>query len=166
MHSILASAAVLLMAVSTKGAMMDKAAQQPDVGEAYVAELDQDWNVTRERRVPCSIDAGCMVDLGLGHSGSSHVQVRFDGLRSGKVAVATDLVDAAGHHVQRSARAIGIDRSGFGADHFQPLSGEGAPAGEADVVSEGGKPILLMAIKVPGWAASLPNPAPLAADRV
>lgn len=166
MHSILASAAVLLMAVSAKDAVIDRTAQQPALGEAYVAELDGDWNVTREMRVPCSIDAGCVVDLGLGAPGASHVKVRFEGLRSGKVAVATDFVDGAGRLLHRSARAIGIDRSGFGADHFQPMPGEPAPTAGADALPGGDKPILLMAVKVPGWAAGLPNPAPLAADRV
>ena len=59
-------------------------------GEAYVAELDADWNVQRETRVACSPDAGCAVDLVLGHPDLAAVHVRFDAPQGGAVAPASE----------------------------------------------------------------------------
>ena len=67
-----------------------------DVGEVYVAELDADWNVAKEVRLPCEVDVGCAVDLGLADAGLAAVHVRFDAMRSGKIDVSSRLEDQAG----------------------------------------------------------------------
>ena len=114
-----------------------------DLGEAYVAELDADWNVSREIRVPCSVDDGCSVDLGLGDPGLAAVHVRFDPMHAGKVEVSSRLEDRVGHASAAKDETLAIDRSGFGAGHYEASV---APAGTA------GK-IFLIAVRVPGWTA-------------
>ncbi len=114
-----------------------------DVGEAYVAELDADWNVAREIRVPCSMDDGCSVDLGLGDADLAAVHVRFDPMHAGTVDVSSRLEDRAGHASAARDDTLAIDRSGFGAGHYD--------AGVAPAGTDG--KIILMAVKIPGWTA-------------
>lgn len=115
----------------------------PPVGEAYVAELDADWNVTREIRVPCPADAGCAVDLGLGDAGLAAVHVRFYAIRAGAVAVSSRLEDLAGRASPAEAETLALDRAGFAASHHDAAMAPGAP----------GDRIILMAVKMPGWVA-------------
>jgi hypothetical protein len=116
------------------------------VGEVYVAELDADWNVAREVRVPCSIDAGCAVDLGLTQAGLASVHVRFDAMRAGKIAVSSRVEDLTGHAAAQPDLSLALDRSGFGAAHYEP---------NAVQVGTDGKNIIMMAVRVPGWSAPL-----------
>lgn len=112
-------------------------------GEAYVAVLDADWNVTREVRVACPADAGCAVDLDVAEAGLAAVHVRFDPLRSGAVAVSSRLEGRDGSASPAQDETLSLDRTGFGAGHYEaPRAAAGA-----------GGPIIMMAVKVPGWTA-------------
>ena len=120
-----------------------RAAAAAPVGEAYVAELDADWNVTREVRVACPAEAGCAVDLDLAGSGLAAVHVRFDPLRSGAVAVSSRLEGRDGSASAAQDETLSLDRTGFGAGHY-----------EARIAATGaGGPIIMMAVRVPGWTA-------------
>ncbi len=90
-----------------------------DLGEVYVAELDADWNVAKEVRLPCEVAIGCAVDLGLGDAGLAAVHVRFDAMRSGKIDVSSRLEDLTGRASAPQAATLALDRSGFGASHYE-----------------------------------------------
>jgi hypothetical protein len=113
------------------------------VAEAYVAVLDADWNVTREIRVACPAEAGCAVDLALAEAGLAAVHVRFDPLRSGAVAVSSRLEGRDGSASAAEDKTLSLDRTGFGADHYEARLAATGPDG----------PIIMMAVKVPGWTA-------------
>ncbi len=117
------------------------------MGEAYVAELDADWNVTREIRVACPAQAGCAVDLALAHAGFAAVHVRFDAMRGGAVAVRSRLEGPDGRASEAEDKVLDLDRTGFGADHYAARLVPGAPDG----------PVIMMAVKVPGWTAPAPG---------
>jgi len=141
--ALMMSAVIACSGPVARGMVRQADVAASDVGEAYVAELDADWNVLREIRVPCSIDDGCSVDLGLGDPGLAAVHVRFDPMQAGKVEVSSRLEDRAGHASAARDATLAIDRAGFGAGHY-----------ETSVVPAGtdGK-IILMAVKIPGWTA-------------
>lgn len=141
--ALMMSAVIACCGPVARGMVRQADAAASDVGEAYVAELDADWNVSREIRVPCSIDDGCSVDLGLGDPGLVAVHVRFDPIQAGKVEVSSRLEDRAGHASAPQDATLAIDRTGFGAGHYQASV---APAG-----SDG--KIILMAVRIPGWTA-------------
>ncbi len=131
-----------------------------NVGEVYVAELDADWNVAKEVRLPCEIAVGCAVDLGLGNTGLAAVHVRFDAMRSGKIDVSSRLEDQSGRASAPQAATLALDGSGFGASHYDASAAAlpGMTLGAVD-----GK-IIMMAIRVPGWIAPgvLPAVSPAA----
>ncbi len=141
-------AALMMSAVIAASAPAVRDAVRPvddtasDLGEAYVAELDADWNVSRDIRVPCSIDLGCAVDLGLGDPGLAAVHVRFDAIRAGKVEVTSRVEDRAGRASAAQDDVLALDRSGFGASHYEAHTASGAQGG-----------IIVMAVRVPGWTA-------------
>ena len=133
----------------------------PDAGEVYVAELDADWNVAREIRQPCALERGCTVDLGLTHAGLGRVRVRFDVARSGKITVNSVLEDRSGKAAAQAAMTLALDPTGFGVGHFtaKPLStAAGDGTGAADLGSADGQPIILLAVRVPGWVAPVSPP--------
>ena len=149
-------ALVMSALLSASSPLVLDAVRQADVsgssaGEAYVAELDADWNVTREVRVACPAEAGCAVDLDLGDAGLAAVHVRFDPLRAGAVAVTSRLEDRQGHASTAQNESLPLDRSGFGAGHYEAKMDASAPAGR----------IIMMAVKLPGWTAPA-GPAPSA----
>ncbi|UDL93346.1 hypothetical protein LGH83_12195 [Lichenihabitans sp. PAMC28606] len=129
-------------------------AEPSDGTEVYVAQMDQDWNVTRETRVPCPIETGCVVTFGLSRPDGARVKLLLTGIASGRIAVKTLVEDRDGRSVPQADRSITLDRTGFGADHFQPgLTGlAAAPAAVAAVADQ---PLILLAVKVPGWTAPL-----------
>ena len=161
MHYLAALAASALAVAAGHAPTVQKAAEISTTAEVYVAQMDQDWNVTRQIRVPCSIDEGCAVDLGLDKAGLSRVRVLFDAVRSGKVAVTSVVEDQAGHQLPRLDFTIGLDRSGFGAEHFE--AGIAKAAAQADGAE--GQPIIMMAVKVPGWAVPLGSSAAAGGDK-
>lgn len=126
------------------------------VNEVYVAELDADWNVAREVRLPCSADTGCAVDLG-GAGTKPLVHVRFDAVRGGSIAVSSSVVDASGRAVVQPAAVVTLDRTGFGAVHFDAAA---LAAGTGD-----GQRIIMMAVKAPGWLAPQSS-APIGGTRI
>lgn len=113
------------------------------IGEAYVAELDADWNVTREIRVACPADAGCTVDLPLTDPGLAAIHVRFAAPQAGAVAVTSRLEDRDGRASAQEAESLSLDRAGFGASHHAATMAASDSAGRT----------IMMAIKVPGWTA-------------
>ncbi len=113
------------------------------VGEAYVAELDADWNVTREVRVACPAEAGCTVDLPLNDPDFAAVHVRFASPQAGSVAVTSRLEDLSGRASSQEAESLALDHAGFGASHYvATMTGE-ASAGRT----------IMIAVKIPGWTA-------------
>lgn len=113
------------------------------VGEAYVAELDADWNVTREIRVACPAEAGCTVDLPLADPALAAVHVRFAPPQAGAVAVTSRLEDRSGRASAQEAESLSLDRAGFGASHYAAAMAGPGSAG----------PTIMMAVKIPGWTA-------------
>lgn len=113
-----------------------------DMGEAYVAELDADWNVTREIRVACPVDAGCAVDLSLPDAHLAAVHVRFDAPKAGSVAVSSRLEDRDGRASAAEADTLSLDRTGFGASHHEARMS--SPDADGHVI--------MVAVRVPGWA--------------
>lgn len=141
------AALVLTAVLATSAPTSPRDARPASAGasaEAYVAELDADWNVTRETRVACPAQAGCAVDLALSQPGLAAVHVRFDPMRAGRVAVRSRLEGRDGRASAPEDRTLSLDSSGFGADHYEARL---MPGG-----SEG--PIIMLAVKVPGWTAS------------
>ena len=141
------AAALLSTAVAAStpsfGAPLRDASAFP-VAEAYVAELDADWNVAREIRVPCPVESGCAVDLGLGDGDLKAVHVRFDRVNAGQVAVTSRLEGAAGDASPAHGETLAVDRSGFGASHYAiERSRPGAAGG-----------IIVVAVRVPGWTGT------------
>lgn len=126
-----------------------------DVAEAYVAELDADWNVTREIRVACPVEAGCAVDLSLPDAHLAAVHVRFDALRAGTVAVSSRLEDRDGRASAAEAEILSLDRTGFGASHYEARMT--TPDSDGHVI--------MMAVRVPGWTAPGPATPALGAQR-
>lgn len=144
----LVMAAVAAAAVPAAPRAPVRAEAPSAVAEAYVAALDADWNVTREVRVACPAEAGCAVDLdlaeaGLAAAGLAAVHVRFDPLRSGAVAVSSRLEGRDGSASAAEDKTLSLDRTGFGADHYEARFAATGPGG----------PIIMMAVKVPGWTA-------------
>ncbi len=127
------------------------AAETSSAAEVYVAELDADWNVAREIRIPCSAEAGCTVDLPGADAKALTLHVRFDAIRGGAVAVSSAVEDPAGQATVRPAATLTLDRTGFGAIHF-------------DACGEG-RGIIMMAVKVSGWQAS-PAAGPAGGSRI
>jgi hypothetical protein len=125
------------------------------VGEAYVAELDADWNVTREIRVACPAEAGCSVDLPLADPSLTAVHVRFAPARAGTVAVTSRLEDRTGRASPQEAESLSLDRAGFGASHYVAAMDGADTAGRT----------ILMAVKVPGWTAPAVVGAPHGDER-
>jgi len=141
--ALMMSAVIACCGPVARGMVRQADVAASDVGEAYVAELDADWTVSREIRVPCSIDDGCSVDLGLGDPGLVAVHVRFDPMHAGKVEVSSRLEGRAGQASAARDDTLAIDRSGFGAGHYEASV---APAGTD------GK-IILVAVRISGWTA-------------
>lgn len=150
--ALLMTAAIAASTPTVQGAVRPADAPAP-AAEAYVALLDADWNVTRETRVNCSVEAGCAVDLALGGPDLAAVHVRFDPPRAGGVAVRSRLEHRDGRASPAEDEALALDRTGFGAGHYEA----GATASAAD-----GR-IVVMAVRVPGWTA--PGAVPSAAER-
>ena len=132
-----------------------------DLGEVYVAELDADWNVAKEIRLPCEVAIGCAVDLGLGDAGLAAVHVRFDAMRSGKIDVSSRLEDLTGRASAPQAATLSLDSSGFGASHYE--ASLAAPPGTSIGAVDG--KIIMVAVRVPGWTApgAVPGASPAAA---
>ena len=151
MHYMVAIAAsVLALAPGPRVSSVHKVADVSDITEVYVAQLDADWTVAKDIRVPCSIDLGCSVDLGLTGSKLARVRVQLDPLRDGQIAVTSATEDQAGHAMRQPDLTLRLDRTGFGADHY-----EAGPVKAAvhDVPGAAGDPpIILVAVKVPAWA--------------
>ena len=131
-----------------------------ETGEVYVAELDADWNVAKEVRLPCEVAVGCAVDLGLGDAGLAAVHVRFDAMRSGKIVVSSRLEDQSGRASAPQAATLALDSSGFGASHYDA----GAAAPPAVTLGAVDGKIIMMAVRVPGWLApgAVPGASPAA----
>ena len=130
-------------------------------GEVYVAELDANWNVTREVRLPCAIELGCMVDLG-------RVHVRFESVRAGEVAVNSVIEDASGKAAPQEVVTLALDRAGFGVGHYEAGPVEAAAQDGIEVPAAAradGRPIILMAVKAPGWVAPAGFLSPGGGDR-
>ena len=150
MQALAALVLTAVLATSAPTARQDAPPATASAGasaEAYVAELDADWNVTRETRVACPAQAGCAVDLALSQADLAAVHVRFDPMRAGTVAVRSRLEGRDGRASTPEDKTLSLDSSGFGADHYEARL---MPGG-----SEG--PIIMMAVKVPGWAAPAPG---------
>lgn len=124
--------------------------------EAYVAVLDAQWNVTREMRVACPVESGCAVDLALGDPEFSAVHVRFDPPQAGAVAVTSRLEHRDGRASQAEDEVLSLDHTGFAAGHYD--------ARTTVSTAEAG-PIVMVAVRVPGWTSSAPAPAPAPAQR-
>ena len=124
------------------------------VGEAYVAELDADWNVTREVRVACPAEAGCTVDLPLTDPNLAAVHVRFASPQAGTVAVTSRLEDRTGRASAQEAESLSLDHAGFGAFHYVAAMG-----------SDSAGRTIMMAVKIPGWTAPEAVGALRGADR-
>ena len=139
----LVMAALTAAAVPAARAEPARAEAASPVAEAYVAALDADWNVTREVRVACPAEAGCAVDLDLADAGLAAVHVRFDPLRSGAVAVSSRLEGRDGSASPADDRMLSLDQTGFGAGHYEARLAATGPGG----------PIIMMAVRVPGWTA-------------
>jgi hypothetical protein len=125
------------------------------VGEAYVAELDSDWNVTREIRVACPTEAGCTVDLPLTDPALAAVHVRFAAPQAGTVAVTSRLEDRSGRASAQEAESLSLDHAGFGAFHYAAAMTGADSAGRT----------IMMAVKIPGWTAPEAVGVPHGADR-
>lgn len=149
----------LLLAAAVAGAAPAGPGPVATVGapaaEAYVAELDADWNVKREIRVACPTQAGCAVDLALDDPTMAAVHVRFDPMRAGSVAVRSRLEDRAGRASSAEEEVLALDRAGFAAGHYEARMAASGSDGR----------IILMAVRVPGWTGpGVPGPLP-ASDR-
>lgn len=154
--ALLMSAVIAASVPAARNAVVPADAPAPGAaGEAYVAVLDADWNVTRETRVACPVDAGCAVDLTLGDAGLAAVHVRFDPPRSGAVAVRSRLEDRAGRASDAEDETLALDRTGFGAGHYEARM----------TASSAGGPVIMMAVRVPGWTAPAARAAPGTAER-
>ena len=131
-----------------------------ETGEVYVAELDADWNVAREVRLPCEVAVGCAVDLGLGDGGVAAGHGRCDAMRAGTRGGARRLEDQAGRASAPQAATLALDSSGFGASHYD--AGAAAPPGVTLGAVDG--KIIMMAVRVPGWLApgAVPGASPAA----
>ena len=70
MQSFGALALAAALSAAAPAAQQSRPAALSDAGEVYVAELDADWNVSREIRMPCDVDQGCAVDLALSSAGA------------------------------------------------------------------------------------------------
>lgn len=136
------SAVVAASTPLARDAMRDAAVSQ--IGEAYVAELDADWTVSREVRMPCPVESGCAVDLGLVDGGLKAVHVRFEPMKAGEVAVTSRLEDASGGASAARGATLAVDRSGFGASHYAIEQAYPGATGR----------IILVAVRVPGWTAT------------
>jgi len=141
--ALVLTAAMATSAPATRRDVQPSPASAGATAEAYVAELDADWNVTRETRVACPAEAGCAVDLALADAGLAAVHVRFDPMRSGTVSVRSRLEARDGRASSPEDKTLSLDSSGFGADHYEARLMPGSPEG----------PIIMMAVKVPGWTA-------------
>ena len=140
--AVMLSAFVAAQTPLARDALRD--APPPQAGEAYVAELDADWNVSREVRTACPLDAGCALDLGLSAGALKAVHVLFDPMKAGRVAVTSRLEDASGGASAARDATLAVDRSGFGASHYAIEQLHPGAAGR----------IILVAVRVPGWAAT------------
>lgn len=146
MQSIGAVLIAVLAAASATAAplgVVRAAVSAAPIGEAYVAELDADWNVTREIRVACPAEAGCTVDLPLTDPSLAAVHVRFAAPQAGAVAVTSRLEDRAGRASTQEAESLSLDRDGFGASHYAAAMAGSDSAGRT----------IMMAVKIPGWTA-------------
>ena len=159
--ALLMSGLVAASGPATRNMVHHVDATASDVGEVYVAELDADWNVAKEVRLPCEVAVGCAVDLGLGDAGLAAVHVRFDAMRSGKIAVSSRLENQAGLASAPQVATLALDRSGFGASHYD--AGAAAPPGVTLGAVDG--KIIMVAVRVPGWTApsAAPDASPAAA---
>lgn len=154
-------AALVISAVLAASAPMTQRALHferalPDTSEVYVAELDADWNVAREIRQPCGLDRGCTVNLGLTQGRLGRIHVRFDAAGSGRIAVNSVLEDQAGKPAAQPVMMLALDTSGFGAGHYaavpvEPIARRDAAA--ATVSGTEAQPIILVAVRAPGWVA-------------
>ena len=146
MQALAALVLTAVLATSAPAARRDALPVPASAGataEAYVAELDADWNVTRETRVACPAEAGCAIDLALAHAGLAAVHVRFDPMRAGTVAVRSRIEGRDGRASIPEDKTLSLDGTGFGADHYEARLTPGGSGG----------PIIMMAVKVPGWTA-------------
>ena len=153
--ALLMSAVVAASAPVGRGLLASADVPDRPAGEAYVAELDADWNVTREVRVACPVEAGCVVDLALDDPALAAVHVRFDPLRAGAVAVKSRLEDRSGGASAAQDEILALDRTGFAAGHYEARMAASGSDGR----------VIMMAVRVPGWTAPGGSGASPAADR-
>lgn len=143
MQSFGALALAAALSAAAPSVQQSRPAALSDAGEVYVAELDADWNVSREIRMPCDVDQGCAVDLALSSAGAGRLHVRFDAVHAGKVAIESMIRDDSGRAQQQPALSLSLDHEGFAATHVGADAAQSSAAG----------PVILMAVKVPGFLA-------------
>ena len=141
MQSFGALAVGLALAVTGPTVQHAKPAATSDAAEVYVAELDADWNVSREVRMPCDVDRGCAVDLALSSAGAGRLHVQFDAVHAGKVEIESAISDAAGRAAPRPSVSLALDHQGFAITHV------GAEAAQAAADSH----VFVLAVRVPGF---------------
>ena len=140
------AALVLLSALATSSPPAHQdvpSASAEATAGAYLAELHADWHLTRETRVACPAEAGCAIDLALAHEGLAAVHVRFEPLRAGLIVVRSRLEGRDGRASGPENKTLSLDSTGFGADHYEARMVPCSPE----------EPIIMMAVKVPGWTA-------------
>ena len=150
MQSFGALAMVVALAAAGPTVQQSRPAALSDAAEVYVAELDADWNVSREIRMPCDVDRGCAVDLALSSAGAGRLHVRFDPVHAGKVGIESLIRDDSGRAQQQPTVSLSLDHEGFAATHLGPDAVQSSAAG----------PVFLMAVKVPGFLAPAPHAFP------
>lgn len=158
--ALIAVAALAVAGASGPHHRTEAALPAADEAEVYVAELDADWNVAREIRVPCDIDRGCALDLALSDTTAGHLHVRFDPVRRGKVDVESSIDDPAGHAVAQPAVSLALDQTGFGATHVDRDAAQPAAATAAP------KRVFMMAVKVPGFMAPSSRALPVSGEAI
>ena len=151
MQSFGALAFAAALAAAGPAVQHARPAAASDAAEVYVAELDADWNVSREIRMPCDVDRGCAVDLALSSVGAGRLHVQFDAVHAGKVAIESLISDASGRALQQPALSLSLDHEGFAAAHVGPDGAQSTAAGH----------VILMAVKVPGFLAPISQALPM-----